>query len=156
LTQEQLLAQAQTTTAVPPGGTTPHPLAVTSAVTEENGGTWPWSTREILARNGVPARLEEPTLANVAQAVAEGRGVLASLDGAVLWANGSPPGAWHVVLVTGARYDANGALEALIVNDTGNVPGRNCGVAYRAATIDSAMAKHAGAIVTTDAAVWRR
>lgn len=55
LTQEQLLAQAQTTTAVPPGGTTPHPLAVTSAVTEENGGTWPWSTREILARNGVPA-----------------------------------------------------------------------------------------------------
>lgn len=58
--------------------------------------------------------------------------------------------------MTGARYDANGALEALIVNDTGNVPGRNCGVAYRAATIDSAMAKHAGAIVTTDAAVWRR
>ena len=154
ITQEQLLTQATTTTGVPPGGSTAQPLAVTGSSTYNSGGTWDWSQQAILQNNGVPSQMQAPTSANVTQGVAEGRGVIANLDASFIWGAGTPPGAWHAVLVTGAQYDANGNLLNLIINDTGNNPPNNCGASYSAATIQSAMTAHGGNIVTTNNRVW--
>ncbi len=155
LTQEQLLAQALNTTAVPPGGTVALPLAVKSHEVGRHGGSWPWSTRALLQHNGVAAGTQAPTVANLAQAVAEGRGVLAAVDAAVLWDDGTPPGAGHVVLVTGARYDADGRVVAFVVNDTGCRP-PNCGRTYTAFAMEKAMTRNGGDLVVTEGRVWER
>jgi len=155
LTQEQLLAQAHNTTAVQPGGSIPMPLAVKSREAERNGGSWPWSTRALLQHNGVAAGMHPPTVANLAQAVAEGRGVLASVDAAVLWGKGTPPGSWHVVLVTGAQYDADGQVVSFVVNDTGCLP-PNCGRVYSVAAMAKGMGRNGGELVVTETRVWGR
>ena len=155
LTQEQLLAQAHNTTAVPPGGTIPMPLAVKSRDMEKNGGSWPWSTRALLQHNGVAAGTQSPTVANLTQAVAEGRGVLASVDAAVLWGGSTPPGSWHVVLVTGARYNADGRIVSFVVNDTGCLP-PNCGKEYPVFAMEKAMTRNGGDLVVTETRVWGR
>lgn len=83
----------------------------------DSGGTSPDGRRNILASNGVPSTLQDPTMANITQAVAEGRGVITSHDVSVLWGPGNSGG--HAVVVIGAQYDANGNLINVIINDTG-------------------------------------
>lgn len=83
----------------------------------DSGGTHPDSRRNILARNGVPSSLQDGTMDNISQAVAERRGVITSHEVSVLWGPGQSGG--HAIVVTGVEYDANGNLLNVIMNDTG-------------------------------------
>jgi uncharacterized Zn-binding protein involved in type VI secretion len=121
LTEQQLLNWAAT-----PGSGISAP--VTSA--------FPAEQVTVLANYGVVAHQEASTSANLAQRVAEGRGVTASLDAAPIWGGATPVGTMHTVLVTGVQYDQNGNLANVIVNDTGT---GNCGVSYPAANFQNAM-----------------
>ena len=88
---------------------------------QERGGTSASQTEDILDGQGVPSHLETGNIDNIQQTVAEGRGVISGNDAGVLWnsANPADQGAGHAVLVTGLRYDSNGQLAGVIINDTG-------------------------------------
>lgn len=81
------------------------------------GGTTVPSVGRILARHGVPSSLQPATMANIAQAVAERRGVITAHEVSVLWANGQTGG--HAVVVSGVLYNAHGEIDAVLINDTG-------------------------------------
>lgn len=81
------------------------------------GGSSPRSRALTLARYGIASATVAPTLENLAQAVAERRGVITSHHTSVLW-NPSYRGG-HAVLVTGIQYDASGAPAVVVFNDTG-------------------------------------
>ncbi len=83
----------------------------------DSGGTDPDDRQNILANNGVPSTLQDNSMANITQAVAERKGVITSHDVAILWGPGNSGG--HAVVVTGAQYDQNGNLINVIINDTG-------------------------------------
>jgi hypothetical protein len=98
----------------------------------------------VLQTFGVLAHQESASLANLAQAVAERRGVMASLDAAFIWVGNTPVGSFHTVLVTGVQYDRNGNLIFVFVNDTGQIPVAaggpgNCGLFYWAPNFQTAM-----------------
>jgi uncharacterized Zn-binding protein involved in type VI secretion len=125
LTEQQLLNWAAS-----PGSGISAP--VTSA--------YPAEQVAVLANYGVAAHQETSTSANLMQAVAERRGVTASLDAAPIWGGATPVGTMHTVLVTGVQFDQNGNLTNVIVNDTGVSPASgNCGVVYPAANFQNAM-----------------
>ena len=74
----------------------------------------------LLKAHGVPASQQDVSRENVAQFVAEGRGV-----GVTVFSNKYKP-AWyphkdgiHELLITGAEYDENGDIKSYILNDTG-------------------------------------
>jgi uncharacterized Zn-binding protein involved in type VI secretion len=83
------------------------------------GETTPSDRRNILADRGVASHLEPQSMPNIAQAVAEGRGVITSHDAGVLWGDTDYNGAGHAVQVTGVQYDSNGQIQNVIINDTG-------------------------------------
>lgn len=86
----------------------------------DSGGTSPDQRQNLLDRHGVPSHLEDNSMQNIAQAVAEKRGVITSHEVQTLWppvVNGQSGG--HAIVVTGLEYDANGNLKNVIVNDTG-------------------------------------
>jgi len=86
-----------------------------------SGGTNPASRAALLTSNGVPAQLEARTMQNFEQAAASGRASIAVVDSSTLWSNGvTPPSVGdHAVLVTGVKYDDNGNVTHVIINDTG-------------------------------------
>jgi uncharacterized Zn-binding protein involved in type VI secretion len=154
-TQEQLLNWAESTPADGPRGWFGEKLATTDPRGQyESGGTYPYSQQQILQKNGVPASEEDPTMGNVAQAAAEGRGVIVNMDAFQLWGPPNKPGAWHAVLVTGVQYDANGNITNVIINDTGNLPPNNCGMSYPVGKIQQGMKDHGGNIVVTNNPIW--
>ena len=73
----------------------------------------------ILADQGIEASMEYPR--DMAQFVAEGRGVSASVHPYWYWpgGGGAQPDWNHEVLITGVEYDENGKVNAYIINDTG-------------------------------------
>lgn len=86
------------------------------------GATTASQTEDILDAQGVPSDVQPGNMDNIQQTVAEGRGVISGNDAGVLWNSANPAdhGSGHAVLVTGLRYDSNGQLESVIINDTGN------------------------------------
>lgn len=88
---------------------------------DDSGGTTPEGMQSILGSHGVSSTLQPQTMENIQQAVAEGRGVITAHDAGALWNTTDEGG--HAILVTGAQYDANGKLTALIINDTGTGEG---------------------------------
>ena len=86
-----------------------------------SGGTNPAQRAQILTNNGVPAATQAPTMANLENAVAQGRGVITAMDAGLLpnWPAGTALQSWHAITVTGIEYDANGNPINVIVNDTG-------------------------------------
>jgi uncharacterized Zn-binding protein involved in type VI secretion len=73
----------------------------------------------MLGDQGIDATMEHPR--DMAQYVAEGRGVSASVHPFWYWPPGMPaqPNSNHEILITGVEYDENGEVKAYIVNDTG-------------------------------------
>lgn len=132
-------------------------LAESKRTRVASGGTTDSARVEILRRNGVSAREKSGTIANVAQPVAERRGVIIPLDAALLWPTTSPltpamrPGAWHAVVATGAQYDPAGNLVAIFINDTGV---GQCGVRVPVAVLTPAMSAHGGTLAVTNNPVW--
>ena len=84
------------------------------------GGTSPDTRQKILADRGVKSHLEPQTMENITQDVAEGRGVITSHDAGILWNDPRYVGSGHAVVVTGLKYDKDGKLEKVIINDTGD------------------------------------
>ncbi len=74
---------------------------------------------QTLADRGIEATVEHA--GDMAQFVAEGRGVSASVHPYWYWpeGTGAQPKWNHEVLVTGVEYDENGKVNAYIINDTG-------------------------------------
>jgi uncharacterized Zn-binding protein involved in type VI secretion len=120
----------------------------------DSGGTSPAQRRDILATNGVPSTLQDPTTQNIAQAVAERKGVITSHDVSVFWPPpgqaGTPQTGGHAVVVTAVGYDANGNLATVTVNDTG---WGICGSTYPAARFQSSLRPGRQMNVTTNP-VW--
>lgn len=85
----------------------------------DTGGTSPQGRQQILADRGVASNLQEQTIANIEQAVAEGKGVITSHDAGVLWNDPRYAGSGHAIVTTGMKYDKDGKLESVFVNDTG-------------------------------------
>jgi uncharacterized Zn-binding protein involved in type VI secretion len=83
------------------------------------GGTNPASRQKILKDNGVTSSQQDQSAANLASAVAQGKGVITSNDAGQLWGNPKYNGGGHAVCVTGMEYDANGNLAWVVTNDTG-------------------------------------
>lgn len=82
------------------------------------GGSNPYDDVETLARYGVSATTEQAiTIERLAQLAGERRGVITPHDVAVLWDPSHTGG--HAVTVIGVRFDAEGAPESVIYNDTG-------------------------------------
>ena len=97
--------------------------AVKAATLLESGGTTPAGRIAILNNAGVPSSAVAPTMANLENAVAEGRGVISAV-----WAGNMPNWASeglapntgpHAITVTGIEYDENGNPINVIINDTG-------------------------------------
>ena len=119
-----------------------------------SGATLPAQRVAILQANGVPASQVPPTMGNMAQAVAERRGVSVDIWAGNLWpaSAGIPPGAGgHNILVTGMQYDANGNLQNVIINDTGM---GTCSQSVPAATLQGALIGGANNHVVTNNPIW--
>jgi uncharacterized Zn-binding protein involved in type VI secretion len=114
----------------------------------KRGGTGPIGRREILERNGVPSHLEDPSMQNITQAIAERRGVITSHEIAILW--GSKQTGGHAIVAMGVEYDANGEPLNVIVNDTGK--GR-CGYPVPYAVFVSSL-RPGREVNVTDHPVW--
>lgn len=133
-----------------------------SGVSAPGTAAYPAEQVTVLRNYGVLAHQETSTMRNLAQAVAERRGVTASLDAASIWGGATPVGSMHTVTVTGVQYDQNGNLVNVIVNDTGRLsvanggPG-NCGLTYSAASFQNALNGvnyPGGNLVVTNNRVW--
>jgi uncharacterized Zn-binding protein involved in type VI secretion len=90
----------------------------------ERGGTNPQDRQDILNQQGIPSSLKPATQQEVAQAVAEKKGVISSHDAGKLWGDPSYNNSGHAVSVTGVSYDANGNISDVIISDTGTGDGR--------------------------------
>jgi uncharacterized Zn-binding protein involved in type VI secretion len=117
---------------------------------EHHGGTFPEQRQNILAANGVPSTQQDCNMANITQAVAEGRGVITSHDVSVLWGPNNTGG--HAIVVTGIQYDANGNPVNVIVNDTGKNP-PNCSVPYPVDTYRNSLSTNNPINVTSNP-IW--
>jgi uncharacterized Zn-binding protein involved in type VI secretion len=115
---------------------------------DDIGGTNAANRREILERNGVKSHLEDSSMQNIMQAVAERRGVITAHEVAILWGPSYSGG--HAIVVAGIEYDANGDPVNVIVNDTG---GGDCGLPVPYAVFMLSLAPGAPMNVT-EAPVW--
>ncbi len=103
------------------------------------GGTFPYQREDLLNDNGVPAEQVPGTMGNLAQGVADRKGVEADVWAGSIWplSYGYKPGTGaHCVLVTGVEYDANGNMKNVVINDTG---AGDCGIAYPADVFKKAL-----------------
>jgi uncharacterized Zn-binding protein involved in type VI secretion len=114
----------------------------------KRGGTWAWSRVNILARHGVAASQQPASMQGIAQAVAERRGVITAHEVSVLWADRHTGG--HAVVVTGVKYDADGQLESVTFNDTGN---GTCSSQVTARVFEGSL-QHGVPMVVTRDRVW--
>lgn len=120
----------------------------------DSGGTTASERQNILASNGVPSTLPNANMQNLAQAIAERKGVITSHDVSVFWPPpgqaGSPQTGGHAVVVTAVGYDANGNLATVTVNDTG---WGLCASTYPAALFASSLRPGVPMNVTTNP-IW--
>jgi hypothetical protein len=100
----------------------------------KSGGTRPRGLIRILARNGVPASLQDATMQKILQGIAEGRGVITPHDTSILWGPSQEGG--HAIVVTGVEFDANGKPVTIIANDTGTGV---CSARYPAARFERSL-----------------
>jgi peptidase C39-like protein len=100
-------------------------LHVVAGHPEESGWTLPADQVAILQDFGIPARwASSQSNEQLADAIQDGRGVIAAVNAGVLWSDPSVLGhgqANHVVTVTGiAREPFDGALQGFFINDSGS------------------------------------
>jgi hypothetical protein len=94
-----------------------HGEAQYSSDPTHHGGATAEENVRTLTRYGVAARSQELDFHQIVLAVAEGRGVITTHEIAILW--GADRRGRHAVLVAGLRYDDDGVLQSVLINDTG-------------------------------------
>lgn len=130
-----------------------HGLAVGPLDSPEQGkvgGTHADQRIAILKHYGVAATKQDATKENVAQFVAEGRGVSVSVFSRMYNPTWYPRrGGIHELLITGVEYDENGNIASYIINDTGYGA---CSLRVPAAKFERSWHPY-GSLVVTDAPV---
>jgi len=109
----------------------------------------------VMQQNGVPSTIQPATVANVDDALRNGKGVIMSSNSDVLWGTqGFPPGAGggggHAVVLTNGIYDSAGKMTGVHVNDTGT------GTQYTLtnAQLKDCLDSGSGKLNVTDARIW--
>ena len=105
---------------------------------EVNGGTAMTDRQAILSGFGVNSELRTASVDNIASAVSEGRGVIASLDAGKLWDNPDYYGGFHAVTITSVTKDSNGKVLGFHVCDSGT-GGKDSAAYYSADRISNAL-----------------
>ena len=82
------------------------------------GGTTAGQRQAILAAHGVESDVVPTSREAMGDALRDGNGVIVNVDAGTLWGTNQHGG--HAVVVTDGTYDADGNLETVTVNDTGN------------------------------------
>jgi hypothetical protein len=101
----------------------------------------------IMTAAGVPAtEKQNPSLQDIATAVAQGKAVIVGLDARPIWNQASPQPLGHAIRVTGVEFDANGNVAAVYINDTGT---GNSNQRVPAATFQNAMNGFGGGRMAT-------
>lgn len=91
---------------------------------DDSGGTNAEQRQCVMQQYGVGSSVEPATIANVDDALRNGKGVVMSSNSDTLWATqGFPPGVGgggrHAVVLTNGIYDNDGKMTGVHVNDTG-------------------------------------
>ena len=120
-----------------------HGLAKQGCTTWHCGGSYPRNWEDLAERHGVGMHRERQTMDNLAQAVAEGKGVITAHDVSVLW--GEPNKGAHAVVVTGVEYDEDGRPKTVIYNDSGQ---GQCSARLDAGTFEKSFIKQFPMAVT--------
>lgn len=105
---------------------------------EENGGTAVRDRQAILYGFGVNSELRTASVDNIASAVSEGRGVIASFDAGKLWDDPDYYGGFHAVTITSVTKDRNGKILGFHVCDSGT-GGKDSAAYYSADRISTAL-----------------
>jgi hypothetical protein len=105
--------------------------------------------QNILKVNGVASTLESQSLDGMEKALADGKGVIASVDVAKLW--GPPNTGGHAVVVTGVVKNQEGKITEVVINDTGT---GECGKHYPADQFENALREGKKMNVTKNP-VWK-
>jgi len=114
------------------------------------GGTRPDQIEDILRAHGVESTQEPQQMEKLAQAVAEGKGVITSHTSATLWDNQSYASN-HALNVTGLMYDAEGKLVSVVTLDTGT---GNCSTIVPAGRYEKSLLSWPSHAVITKKPVW--
>jgi hypothetical protein len=116
-----------------------------------NGGaTLDDQTEKTLREHGVESTRERQTMENIAQAVAEGKGVITAHKTSTLWDDRKYDGN-HVVNVTGLVYDSNGNLVSVVTLDTGT---GNCATIVPAGRYEASLRSWPNHAVITKKPIW--
>jgi uncharacterized Zn-binding protein involved in type VI secretion len=117
-----------------------------------DGGTSAAGRAAILRSAGVNSTVQVNTLENLGLASSRGQGLIANLDPALLWGQGTP-GKGHAVAVTGVKYDDAGNVTHVVINDTGT---GKCGQEVDVATWNKAVAGKVGgsSLNVTNTPIW--
>ena len=105
---------------------------------DNNGGTDPAERQAVLAHFGVRSELQSANVENIANAVSEGRGVIAAFDAGLLYDDLRYYGNGHAVTITSVKKGANGNILGFYVCDSGT-GGRDSSKYYSADQIRLAL-----------------
>ena len=117
-------------------------LAQKNGLCSKSGGTSPENRQALLAQLGIQSHLEEPSIANIAGAVASGRGVILSVDANKLYGRPGLMPALHAVTVTSVTADGKGNIVGVTICDSNaRVRGETGAKTYSVAELQKAMTK---------------
>ena len=117
-------------------------LAQQEKLCSASGSTSPENRQQLLGKLGIPSNLAEPSIENIAGAVASGRGVIVSVDANKLYGRKSLVPALHAVTVTSVTADSNGTITGVTICDSNaKVRGETGAKTYSAAEFQKAMTK---------------
>lgn len=116
---------------------------------EENGGTNILHRQCILKVFGIESDFVKASIQTIAQCVAEGRGVIISVDAGILWEDPRYLNGLHAITVTSVKTDLDGCILGFYICDSGRGLDSDCAryidVAHMARAIS-----HQPMNVTTD------
>lgn len=114
-TESEVVSYASTTSA----GFGRDKLCTTNSFPEDNGGTSAKARQQILQHFGIKSELREASVDSIANAVADGRGVIISVYAGMLYNGWSNRRDFHAITVTSVKKDRYGNVLGFYVCDSG-------------------------------------
>lgn len=126
-------------------------LCTTNAVPSMNGGTSAASRKKILEHFGIPSRTAPQSIETIAQAVASGHGVIASVHAETLYFKRRPiHNDLHAITITSVQRDTTGKILGFYVCDSNAYALGGTGATYYTAEeIEEALSERECNITTT-------